>query len=116
MPRRSAVPRPVVPRKDSAARASSPIVRRAVSLADVASLAGVSSATVSRVLSRSDMISDATCARVLTAAERLGYVANGSARALAMRRTLTVGAIVPRFGTSSFPTMIQGLENGATKG
>ena len=56
------------------------------------------------------MISDATCARVLTAAERLGYVANGSARALAMRRTLTVGAIVPRFGTSSFPTMIQGLE------
>jgi LacI family transcriptional regulator len=57
------------------------------------------------------MISDATCARVLTAAERLGYVANGSARALAMRRTLTVGAIVPRFGASSFPTMIQGLES-----
>lgn len=86
------------------------VARRAVSLADVATLAGVSTATVSRVLSRSDMISDVTCARVLEAAERLGYVANGSARALAMRRTLTVGAIVPRFGTSSFPMMIQGLE------
>ncbi len=56
------------------------------------------------------MISDTTRNRVLAAVERLGYVANGAARALAMRRTMTVGAIVPRFGTSSFPTMIQGLE------
>ncbi|MCL4744931.1 MAG: LacI family DNA-binding transcriptional regulator [Burkholderiaceae bacterium] len=84
---------------------------RPASLADVAALAGVSSGTVSRALSRPDMISDTTRARVLAAAERLGYVANGSARALAMRRTLTIGAIVPRFGTSSFPTMVQGLES-----
>ncbi|VWX56100.1 Transcriptional regulator, LacI family [Burkholderiales bacterium 8X] len=46
----------------------------------------------------------------MAAVERLGYVANGAARALAMRRTMTVGAIVPRFGGSSFPTMIQALE------
>ena len=84
---------------------------RRASLADVARLAGVSSGTVSRALSRPDMISDATRARVLAAVERLGYVANGSARALAMRRTRTVGAIVPRFGTSSFPTLVQALES-----
>ncbi len=83
---------------------------RSPSLADVASLAGVSSGTVSRALSRPDMISKATRDRVLAAVERLGYVANGAARALAMRRTMTVGAIVPRFGGSSFPTMIQALE------
>jgi LacI family transcriptional regulator len=83
---------------------------RAVSLLDVAHLAGVSTSTVSRALARSELISDATRARVRAAAERLGYVANGSARALAMRRTLTIGAIVPRYGTSSFPTMIQALE------
>lgn len=47
---------------------------------------------------------------MLEAADRLGYVVNGAARALAMRRTMTVGAIVPRFGTSSFPTLIQSLE------
>lgn len=84
---------------------------RAASLADVASLAGVSTGTVSRALSRPGMISPGTRERVLAAAERLGYVANGAARALAMRRTMTVGAIVPRFGSSSFPTMIQALES-----
>ena len=83
---------------------------RSASLADVAALAGVSAGTVSRALSRPDMLSEATRTRVLAAAERLGYVANGAARALAMRRTFTVGAIVPRFGRSSFPTMVQALE------
>lgn len=83
---------------------------RSASLADVAALAGVSAGTVSRALSRPEMISETTRRRVLEAADRLGYVANGAARALAMRRTRTVGAIVPRFGTSSFPTMIAGLE------
>ena len=83
---------------------------RAASLADVANLAGVSTGTVSRALSKPEMISEATRTRVLQAAERLGYVANGAARALAMRRTMTVGAIVPRFGSSSFPSLVQALE------
>lgn len=82
-----------------------------VSLADVAALAGVSAGTVSRVLSRPEMISEGTRSRVLAAADRLGYVANGAARALAMRKTCTVGALVPRFGSSSFPTLVQALEN-----
>ncbi len=86
------------------------ITSRSASLADVAALAGVSTGTVSRALSRPEMISEATRQRVLSAVQRLGYVANGAARALAMRRTMTVGAIVPRFGSSSFPTMVQALE------
>jgi LacI family transcriptional regulator len=68
---------------------------------------------VSRVLSRPEMISEATRTRVLAAADRLGYVANGAARALAMRKTHTVGALVPRFGGSSFPTLVQALEKRA---
>lgn len=56
------------------------------------------------------MISEATRKRVQEAAARLGYVPNGAARAMAMRRTLTVGALIPRFGSSSFPTMVQALE------
>ena len=80
------------------------------SLADVAALAGVSTGTVSRALTRPEMISEATRSRVLASAERLGYVANGAARALAMRKTRTVGALVPRFGGSSFPTLVQALE------
>jgi LacI family transcriptional regulator len=95
-----------VPSRPAAAARRGP-----ASLADVASLAGVSPGTVSRALSRPEMISDATRARVMAAVERLGYVANGSARALAARRTRTVGALVPRFGSSSFPTMVQALES-----
>jgi len=81
-----------------------------VSLADVAALAGVSPGTVSRALSKPDMISADTRQRVLQAADRLGYVANGAARALALRKTQTIGALVPRFGGSSFPQMVQALE------
>ena len=84
---------------------------RPVSLADVAALAGVSTGTVSRVLSRPDMISAATSQKVLAAAERLGYVANGAARALALRKSRTIGALVPRFGGSSFPTLVQAMES-----
>lgn len=87
-----------------------PNAARSASLADVANLAGVSTGTVSRTLSKPDMISAATRQRVMDAVERLGYVANGAARALAMRRTRTVGAIVPRFGSSSFPALVQALE------
>ena len=104
MPRRTTTP-PVAP-----ASASAPATGRAASLADVAALAGVSPGTVSRALSRPDMVQEDTRARVLAAADRLGYVANGAARALAMRRTHTIGALVPRFGGSSFPTMVQALE------
>lgn len=82
-----------------------------ISLADVAALARVSPGTVSRALSRPQMVKPDTRDRVLAAAERLGYVANGAARALAMRRTSTIGALVPRFGGSSFPTLIQALES-----
>lgn len=89
----------------------SPVLTRSASLADVAALAGVSTGTVSRVLSKPEMISAETRTRVLAAVDRLGYLANGAARALAMKRTMTIGAIVPRFGGSSFPTMVQALES-----
>ncbi len=84
---------------------------RPSSLSDVAMLAGVSTGTVSRVLSRPEMISEATRTRVMEAVQRLGYVTNGAARALVARRTHTVGALVPRFGSSSFPTLVQALES-----
>lgn len=94
-----------------AATAAPAQLRRPSSLADVAALAGVSPGTVSRALGRPEMISEATRQRVLAAVDRLGYVANGAARALALRRTFSVGAVVPRFGGSSFPTLVQALES-----
>ncbi len=66
---------------------------RAVSIIDVARQAGVSAGTVSRAISRPEMISEATRERVLKAVSELGYVANGAARALVMRQSRTIGAI-----------------------
>ncbi len=98
-------------RPQTAATPAADAPRRPSSLADVAALAGVSPGTVSRALGRPEMISESTRQRVLAAVDRLGYVANGAARALAMRKTFTVGALVPRFGGSSFPTLVQALES-----
>jgi LacI family transcriptional regulator len=64
---------------------------------DVASAAGVSIATVSRVLRTPDAVREATRDRVQAAIRSLGYVPSGNARALAGRRTGVVGLLLPGF-------------------
>ncbi|MGP3922931.1 LacI family DNA-binding transcriptional regulator [Streptomyces sp. 8N616] len=66
----------------------------AVTLADVAARAQVSSATVSRVLSGNYPVSEATRARVLRAVDELDYVLNGPASALAAATSDLVGILV----------------------
>ena len=65
-----------------------------VTIGDVAALAGVSTATVSRALTRPDMVSGPRAVRVQAAAARLGYMPNPAARALASLRTGLVGVLV----------------------
>lgn len=67
------------------------IVRRI----EVAELAGVSEATVSRVLNGVGPIKEETRLRVLEAAERLGYTPNAMARSLARRRSGNLGVVMP---------------------
>lgn len=66
---------------------------RPPTMADVARVAGVSHQTVSRVLGEHPNVRDATRARVLRAIEEMGYRRNFSARALATRRTRTLGVV-----------------------
>lgn len=61
---------------------------------DVAELAGVSQATVSRLMSSSDKLSPATKAKVQAAMDALGYVPHAGAQAMKTRRTNTVGVVV----------------------
>jgi LacI family transcriptional regulator len=61
---------------------------------DVAQLAGVSQATVSRVMSSSSKLAPATKARVQAAMETLGYVPHAGAQAMKTRRTNTIGVVV----------------------
>jgi LacI family transcriptional regulator len=79
-------------------------------LADVARLAGVSTATVSRVLNRPGAVTPELRRRVHEAVDRLGYVAHGPARALASRRSNTIGAVVPTIDNAIFARNIQALQ------
>lgn len=64
-------------------------------LIDVAHAASVSLATASRALSAPNQVRAETRDRVIEAANALGYLAHGAARALASQRTRTIGAIFP---------------------
>jgi LacI family transcriptional regulator len=64
-------------------------------LRDVAADTGLSPATVSRALSGARYVEEATRARVVAAAQALGYRPNALARALRSKQTMTVGLIVP---------------------
>ena len=77
---------------------------------DVARLAGVSTATVSRALRDLPTVSPDTRARVLAAATELGYVASPSASRLAGGRTRSVGLVVPRVTRWFFATLVDAAE------
>lgn len=71
-------------------------------LADVAKLAGVSLGSASRVLSVPHKVKPATLAKVTAAIAELNYIRDGTARALASRRTRTVAAIYPTLNNPIF--------------
>ncbi|WP_041527417.1 LacI family DNA-binding transcriptional regulator [Paracoccus aminophilus] len=80
-----------------------------IKLADVARLAGVSPATVSRVLSRPAMVAEATREAVLLAIQQTGYRMNHAARNLRKQRTGAVVALVPNLGNPFFAKILAGL-------
>ena len=83
---------------------------RAPTVADVARLAGVSTATVSRCLNMPGRVSGPTRARVLAAVKRLGYAPNSSAQALAARRSNTMGAVIPTMENAIFARGVQAMQ------
>lgn len=71
---------------------------------------GVSVMTVSKVLNNHADISEATRDRVLAKIEELGYQRNAVARSLTLRRTHTVGIVIPDLMHSFFVEVISGIE------
>lgn len=82
---------------------------------DVAQKAGVSIATVSRVLNDKDRVKEETRQKVLSVIEELNYVSNFSAKALRKNQTDVIGAIVPEIANSFYGEIIQGIENKANE-
>jgi LacI family transcriptional regulator len=81
-----------------------------VRLSDVAQLAKVSPASVSRVFNDPELVSDDVRHRVLRAAEVLNWVPNGAAKALATLRTRTIGVLIPTLSHPNFAALIEGLQ------
>ena len=84
------------------------------SISDVARAAGVSPATVSRVLNGSGQVSAERAERVRQAADELGYQPFGPARALRRQRTTVWAAIVADIENPFFTALIRGGTNAAT--
>src|SRR5215213_7130529 len=71
---------------------------------------GVSVMTVSKVLNNHGDISEATRGRVLAKIEELGYQRNAVARSLTLRRSHTIGVVIPDLLHSFFVEIIAGIE------
>lgn len=82
-----------------------------VGLRQVASIAGVSTATVSRAINAPETVSPELRARIDMVIRDLGWVPSGAARALATRRTFTVGAVFPSLAQGLFARAIDGLQD-----
>jgi LacI family transcriptional regulator len=81
-----------------------------VTIIDVAQAAGVSYATVSRVLNNDPHVKPDTRDRVIRSVTRLGYTVNQQARTLAGGRSHVVGLLVPDLGTGYIGEIIRGID------
>ncbi|QNO15476.1 LacI family DNA-binding transcriptional regulator [Alkalicella caledoniensis] len=92
----------------------------AVTIKDVAKMAGVSPSTVSRVISRNPKITPETSEKVLKCMKELGYYPNAIARSLASKKSGTIGVIMPTTSEDVllnpfFPEALRGIAKAASK-
>jgi LacI family transcriptional regulator len=88
-------------------------MRTPVTIRDVARLAEVHPGTVSRALNEQTraLVNEETAARVLRAADELGYRPNPIARGLKTNRSFTVGVLIPDLNNPLFPPIVRGIED-----
>jgi len=82
-----------------------------VTLRDVAQRAGVSSATVSRVLAGRPHVSDETRRRVLAAVKDLDYRPDRVARSLRVRRSSILGLVITDIQNPFFTALVRAVED-----
>jgi LacI family transcriptional regulator len=85
-----------------------------VTIYDVAHEAGVSMATVSRVVNNNPNVKPQTRKKVYEAIEKLGYRPNAVARGLASKKTTTVGVVIPDISNALVAEVARGIEDIAT--
>lgn len=87
--------------------------RTRATISDVAQLAGVSTATVSRFINQTAPVARETAIVIEEAITKLGYVPSTAARSLASRKTNTLGLLLPDISSDFFPPMLRGIESAA---
>lgn len=85
-----------------------------ITIYDVAREAGVSMATVSRVVNGNKNVKENTRKKVLEVIDRLDYRPNAVARGSASKKTTTVGVVIPNIANSYFATLARGIDDIAT--
>jgi len=85
-------------------------MKQRITIEEVARLAGFSTATVSRVLSRPDLVRNQTREQVMAAVTQLDYHPDAAARALASGRTHTVGCVIPTLDHAIFARSTQAMQ------
>ncbi len=95
-------------KSDSAGRVPE---RKVITIRDVAQLAGVSMATVSRVLNGSDKVDPQLAKKVQSAAASLKYQPNRAARTLAGSRSMLLGLLVTDIQNTFFTELMRGVED-----
>ena len=95
--------------------ASTADARRGATIYSVADHAGVSIATVSRVLQGSPLVSDRTRDKVLEAVDELAYLPSGAARSLAVRHHDTYGLVLPELTGPYYAELLVGFETRAAE-
>ncbi|KQT49685.1 LacI family transcriptional regulator [Devosia sp. BK] len=89
--------------------------QKLATIEDVAALAGVSIATVSRAINEPTKVAEATRRKVTEAVARTGYTTNAMARSLRMRRSNMILILAPDVGDPNFSNILVGLETEASK-
>ena len=84
-----------------------------ITIADVAREADVSAMTVSRALREPSRVSEKSLERIRAVIDRLGYMPDPAAQALAAGRTNVIGVIVPSVTNNVFADVMRGIYNAA---
>lgn len=85
--------------------------RKKTSIIDVARLAGVSPATVSRVINKTARVSPELYGRVISAVKELNYIPDPFAHGMKTKRTNTIGLILSDITNPFFPELARGVED-----
>ena len=83
-----------------------------MNIREIASRAGVSVATVSRVLNHPDTVAPKTRERILALIDEIGYKPNWFARGLNFKRTNTIGLLIPSILDPAYVEIAEGAAKG----